>query len=224
MYACFLTCQYAQGNAKLIDERLWFAAAVNAHSPAIMMVEWSRQHQWSTRSRSTGTSTRRRSAVRRAGCTGSRSPAGPGRLSGSRRRAEPSGAARRRRWRPSCCSMTRAPARGWPRSSRPGPRPPAPRSANRELSALRSAGGWWREQGWIQADPTAGLRLRHPAIPRDITHRAAGRCPVPAAGQPAGARVVASAARLGRARGASARPGRGPTGPDAAPGPAPDLR
>lgn len=37
------------------------------------------------------------------------------------------------------------------------------RSANRELSALRSAGGWWREQGWIQADPTAGLRLRHPA-------------------------------------------------------------
>jgi integrase/recombinase XerD len=39
-----------------------------------------------------------------------------------------------------------------------------PRSANRELSALRSAGGWWREQGWIQADPTAGLRLRHPAV------------------------------------------------------------
>ncbi len=39
------------------------------------------------------------------------------------------------------------------------------RSANRELSALRSAGGWWREQGWIQADPTAGLRLRHPAAP-----------------------------------------------------------
>jgi integrase/recombinase XerD len=38
------------------------------------------------------------------------------------------------------------------------------RSANRELSALRSAGGWWREQGWIQADPTAGLRLRHPAV------------------------------------------------------------
>lgn len=37
------------------------------------------------------------------------------------------------------------------------------RSANRELSALRSAGGWWREQGWIRADPTAGLRLVHPA-------------------------------------------------------------
>ena len=40
-----------------------------------------------------------------------------------------------------------------------------PRSANRELSALRSAGGWWREQGWIQADPTVGLRLRQPAAP-----------------------------------------------------------
>jgi hypothetical protein len=38
-----------------------------------------------------------------------------------------------------------------------------PRSANRELSALRSAGGWWRERGWIRTDPTAGLRLRHPA-------------------------------------------------------------
>ncbi|MCW2931349.1 MAG: hypothetical protein JWM19_2311 [Actinomycetia bacterium] len=35
------------------------------------------------------------------------------------------------------------------------------RTANRELSALRSAVGWWREQGWIRADPTAGLRHRH---------------------------------------------------------------
>jgi hypothetical protein len=35
------------------------------------------------------------------------------------------------------------------------------RTANRELSALRSAGDWWREQGWIHADPTAGLRHRH---------------------------------------------------------------
>jgi hypothetical protein len=39
------------------------------------------------------------------------------------------------------------------------------RTANRELSALRSAVGWWREQGWIQADPTAGLRHRHPDPP-----------------------------------------------------------
>jgi integrase/recombinase XerD len=36
------------------------------------------------------------------------------------------------------------------------------RTANRELSALRSAVGWWREQDWIQADPTTGLRHRHP--------------------------------------------------------------
>jgi integrase len=39
------------------------------------------------------------------------------------------------------------------------------RTANRELSALRSAVGWWREQGWIEADPTAGLRHRHPDAP-----------------------------------------------------------
>jgi hypothetical protein len=33
-----------------------------------------------------------------------------------------------------------------------------PRTVNRELSALRSAVGWWQDQGWIAADPTAGLR------------------------------------------------------------------
>jgi hypothetical protein len=31
------------------------------------------------------------------------------------------------------------------------------RTVNRELSALRSAIGWWRRQQWIAADPTAGL-------------------------------------------------------------------
>lgn len=36
------------------------------------------------------------------------------------------------------------------------------RTANRELSALRSAVGWWWEQGWVCADPTAGLCHRHP--------------------------------------------------------------
>jgi integrase len=36
------------------------------------------------------------------------------------------------------------------------------RTGNRELSALRSAVGWWREQGWVHADPTTGLRHRHP--------------------------------------------------------------
>jgi integrase len=38
-----------------------------------------------------------------------------------------------------------------------------PRTVNRELSALRSAVGWWRDRGWINADPTAGLRHRRPA-------------------------------------------------------------
>jgi hypothetical protein len=32
------------------------------------------------------------------------------------------------------------------------------RTVNRELSALRRAVGWWQDQGWITADPTAGLR------------------------------------------------------------------
>ena len=33
------------------------------------------------------------------------------------------------------------------------------RTANRELSALRSAVAWWQDQGWIGSDPTTGLRL-----------------------------------------------------------------
>ena len=37
------------------------------------------------------------------------------------------------------------------------------RTVNRELSALRSAVGWWRDQGWVQADPTSGLRQLPPA-------------------------------------------------------------
>ena len=36
------------------------------------------------------------------------------------------------------------------------------RTVNRELSVLRSAVGWWRDQGWIRADPTVGLRHRQP--------------------------------------------------------------
>nr|WP_237555187.1 hypothetical protein [Streptomyces sp. SID4948] len=32
------------------------------------------------------------------------------------------------------------------------------RTANRELSILGSAVGWWRAQGWLSGDPTAGLR------------------------------------------------------------------
>jgi integrase/recombinase XerD len=37
------------------------------------------------------------------------------------------------------------------------------RTVNRELSALRSAVGWWLDQGWVRSDATAGLRHRHPA-------------------------------------------------------------
>ena len=33
------------------------------------------------------------------------------------------------------------------------------RTINREISALRSAVGWWQELGWISRDPSAGLRL-----------------------------------------------------------------
>jgi integrase len=36
------------------------------------------------------------------------------------------------------------------------------RTANRELSALRGAAGWWQDLGWIRTDPTAGLRHRPP--------------------------------------------------------------
>jgi len=36
------------------------------------------------------------------------------------------------------------------------------RTVNRELSALRSAVGWWLDRGWVAADPTAGLRHRQP--------------------------------------------------------------
>ena len=34
------------------------------------------------------------------------------------------------------------------------------RTLNREISALRSAAGWWLDMGWIGRDPTAGLRHR----------------------------------------------------------------
>jgi integrase/recombinase XerD len=37
-------------------------------------------------------------------------------------------------------------------------------TVNRELSVLRAAVSWWRGQGWLQVDPTAGLE-RRPAPP-----------------------------------------------------------
>ncbi|HEY3954803.1 MAG TPA: site-specific recombinase [Streptosporangiaceae bacterium] len=41
------------------------------------------------------------------------------------------------------------------------------RTVNRELSALRSAIGWWQEQRWITGDPTRGLRhARRPPASR----------------------------------------------------------
>ncbi len=41
-------------------------------------------------------------------------------------------------------------------------------TVSRELSALRSAIGWWQDAGWIQGDPTAGLRTT-PARDRLVT-------------------------------------------------------
>jgi hypothetical protein len=52
-----------------------------------------------------------------------------------------------------------------------------PRTVNRELSALRSAVGWWQARHWIDTDPTAGLHLAagRPAgtAPLTSTQRAA---------------------------------------------------
>jgi hypothetical protein len=64
------------------------------------------------------------------------------------------------------------------------------RTVNRELSALRSALGWWLELGWITRDPAAGLR--HPGSPAGCA----------AAGLSAGDR--ASDGRLGSGRAALA--------------------
>lgn len=43
-----------------------------------------------------------------------------------------------------------------------------PRTANRELSILRSAVAWWLAQGWLGADPTAGV---HPQAVPAVTGR-----------------------------------------------------
>jgi hypothetical protein len=48
-----------------------------------------------------------------------------------------------------------------------------PRTLNRELSALRSAVGWWRDRGWIRQDPTAGLH--HLASPPPVLPPLTGR-------------------------------------------------
>lgn len=45
------------------------------------------------------------------------------------------------------------------------------RTVNREVSALRSAIGWWQRRHWISADPTAALQapVGRPAAPRPLT-------------------------------------------------------
>ena len=46
-----------------------------------------------------------------------------------------------------------------------------PRTVNREVSALRSAVGWWQQRQWITADPTATLRHveASPAVAAPLT-------------------------------------------------------
>ena len=93
-----------------------------------------------------------------------------------------------------------------------------PRTANRELSALRSAAGWWREQGWISADPAAGLRHRQPGALRPplTADQVEALFQLPASLREQALWHVA--ARLGRGRGRGAGARRRPAGP----GPAPD--
>ena len=74
------------------------------------------------------------------------------------------------------------------------------RTVNRELSALRSAVGWWRTQGWVSTDPTSGLRHRQPQAAVPAAHRRRGRS-VRARRGPAGTGLLAGAVRLGRAGG-----------------------
>jgi integrase len=47
----------------------------------------------------------------------------------------------------------------------------APATWNRELATLRAAVAWWRDHGWLAADPTAGLarRREHPDRTRALT-------------------------------------------------------
>jgi len=59
------------------------------------------------------------------------------------------------------------------------------RTVNREISALRSAAGWWLDMGWISRDPTAGLR-----------HAAAGQAARPALSDEQAAAVFGLAAGL----------------------------
>jgi integrase len=102
------------------------------------------------------------------------------------------------------------------------------RTVNRELSALRSAVGWWQAQGWIRADPTAGLRHRQPAavvaplragqvaelfgLPASLREHAFWRM-LHDSGAPAGQVLALDADQLDLSRHrVRARPGAGPVG------------
>ena len=99
------------------------------------------------------------------------------------------------------------------------------RTVNRELSALRSAVGWWQDQGWITADPTAGLRhLTRPARPPLTLGPARARQPAPRPRGPARAHVLAPAGRHRRTGRGDPGPGRRPPGPGQPPHPARRVR
>ena len=85
-----------------------------------------------------------------------------------------------------------------------------PRTVNRELSALRSAVGWWQDQEWISGTPPPGCATRPAAAPVPAADRRPGRGLFRARGRAARARVLACRLRLRRARRRRARAGRGP--------------
>ena len=62
---------------------------------------------------------------------------------------------RRSRWR---CWIARTHAGSSPRRVAHRAASAQARTLNRELSALRSAVGWWQRKHWIETDPTAGLQ------------------------------------------------------------------
>ena len=141
-------------------------------------------------------------------------------LVGRPRRRVRSAAARRRRWcRWPCSTGRRRGARLAAALAGRGLGTDA-RTVNRELSALRSAVGWWQDQRWISRIPTAGLRHRAgPAAPAARAHQRPGGAacsgPRPALREQA---LLAGHLRLGRARRRRPGPGRGPARPARRPG------
>src|SRR5947209_3266410 len=77
------------------------------------------------------------------------------------------------------------------------------RTVNRELSALRSVLGWWRELGWISHDPSAGLRYPGPSCPAGRAAAGLAAARLAAAGSAAGGRASGELAAGGGAAGGS---------------------